>query len=209
MIWRILLGIATFLTIALRRVLRRQVPLNEALYSKTVAIDHIQTGIAWVRGDATIGSVNPSFAQTYRVEPARLLSREWVQLFAANDQSRVREAYSRMMLGGMVSFDAVGERADASLAWLNVRLVPVHDHLTRFVGHHCMIEDQTREHDLIDQVRVLNASVAELQAAAEREDAADSLDALKRATGKSVISVLDNARTAALRESESTTTVVR
>src|SRR5580700_2358741 len=60
-LWLILLAVAVGLGIALRRVLRRQSPLNDELYSQQVAVAHVQSGVAWVRADLTFGSVNQSF----------------------------------------------------------------------------------------------------------------------------------------------------
>ena len=62
-LWLYLLGAVTVLVIALRRVLRRQAPLSDELYSKQVAIDHVHSGVAWVRADGTVGSVNPALAR--------------------------------------------------------------------------------------------------------------------------------------------------
>ncbi len=162
MLWLYLLGIATFLTIALRRVLRRQKPLDDELYSKTVAVEHVQSGVAWVRADGTFGSVNQSFARTFKLPPSQLAGQEWYKIFPRALHDQVREHYSQMLLMGAVSFDAPGERADGSKLWLNVRLVAVHDHHMRFVGHHCLIEDQTRVHELEQRL-------AEVVSARERE----------------------------------------
>ncbi len=175
MLWLILLGVAVVLTIALRRVLHRQTPLSDELYSKTVAVDHVQSGVAWVRADGTYGSVNPSFAKTFGLQPKDFIGREWYKLFAADEHARIRDAYSQMMLMGMMAFEAKGERAGGKTLWLDLRLVAVHDHNMRFVGHHCLIEDKTHERELEQTVRALKeASVAA------------SLGALDQATGRSV-----------------------
>ena len=58
MLWLYLLGAVTGLSIALRRVLRRQKPLNDELYSTKVAVNHVQSGVAWVRADGKIGSIS-------------------------------------------------------------------------------------------------------------------------------------------------------
>jgi hypothetical protein len=68
-IWLLFLGLATGLVIKLRRVLRRLSPLNDELHSRQVAIAHVQSGVAWVRGDQTFGSVNQSFAETFNMLP--------------------------------------------------------------------------------------------------------------------------------------------
>jgi len=61
------------------------------------------------------------------------------------------------MLRGVVEFESAGVRSDGSEAWLNVRLVAVHDGHMRFVGHHCLIEDKTHEHELEQRVSALSA----------------------------------------------------
>jgi PAS domain S-box-containing protein len=209
MLWLIFLGVAIFLVIALRRVLRKQRPLDDALYSSKVAVDHVQSGVAWVRGDGTFGSVNEAFAKAFQVAPVALVGHEWSRVFKAGDQARVLESYSQMMLSGINSLEAEGIRADGSIAWLNVRLVPVHDEQTRFAGHYCMIEDKTREHDLEEQVSVLEALLQHTPADQPADKPVSSLDALKRATGRSVISVLNNAKKTDVQESVSRTTAVR
>jgi len=148
MLWLGLLGIVTILMIVLRRVLRRQKPLNDELYSQQVAVEHVQSGVAWVRADGTFGSANQSFAKTLKIAPGDLAGQEWYKMFQPDEHNRVHEAYGQMLLIGMASFDAPGARRDGSTVWLNVRLVAVHDRKMRFVGHHCLIEDHTREHEL-------------------------------------------------------------
>jgi PAS domain S-box-containing protein len=200
MLWLILLAIATCLLIALRRVKRRQAPLDDELYSKRVAVDHMQSGVAWVRADGTLGPVNQSFAKTFKMSPGDFAGREWCKVFAAADHARVRESYSQMLLMGMTSLEAAGERSDGSRAWLNVRLVAVHDGQMRLVGHHCMIEDKTHERDLEQRLSALEKIVAQVPPESEEplERVSNSLDALRRATGRSVISVLNDARRARL-----------
>lgn len=153
MLWLYLLGIATALTIALRRVTRRLKPLDDELYAKNVAIEQLQSGVAWVRADGTFGSANQSFAKTLKIAPAALVGKEWYKMFPPEDHSRIHEFYSQTLLSGVTSFDARGLRPDGSTVWLNVRLAAVHDHDLRFVGHHCLIEDRTREHELELQLK--------------------------------------------------------
>jgi|SRR5579883_1858690 len=148
MFWLYLLGIVTVLTIALRRVLRRQKPLDDELYSKNVAIEHVQSGVAWVRSDGTFGSANQSFAKTLGATVADLVGKEWYKMFPPREHTRMKEAFAQMLLMGVTTLDGVGSRPDGSNVWLNIRLVAVHDHNMRFVGHHCLIEDRTREHEL-------------------------------------------------------------
>ncbi len=151
-LWLILLLVATVLTIALRRVLRRQTPLNDELYANRVAVDHVHGGVAWVRGDGTFGSVNPSFAKIFQSAAADFVGRQWYSIFSAADHNRIRDIYAQMMLMGVIDFEAMGERADRSLAVLRVRLVAVHDSQMRFVGHHCLIEDKTHERELEQRI---------------------------------------------------------
>lgn len=158
MLWLYLLGLATFLTIALRRVRKRQKPLDDELYSKTIAIDYVQSGVAWVREDGTFGSVNQSFARTFNFAPRELIGKEWHKMFPPDLHDQVRNHYSQMLLMGTAVFDAPGERADGSLLWLNVRLVAVHDHHMRFAGHHCLVDDRTEVHELEEQLRKLGVS---------------------------------------------------
>jgi PAS domain S-box-containing protein len=233
-LWLLFLGLATGLVIKLRRVLRRLSPLNDELHSKQVAIAHVQSGVAWVRGDQTFGSVNQSFAETFKMQPGDFSGREWYKIFGPDDHERIREAYGRMMLGGMTSFEAAGERSDGSLAWLDVRLVAVHDTHMRFVGHHCMITDKSRERELERQISSLEERLELIALAVEnnvqsnaRNDAQaqpvptanpaqpvpsvngssasgppipsistgnESLDALRRATGRSLVNALDSLR---------------
>jgi len=172
MFWLYLLGIATFLTIALRRVLKRQKPLDDELYAKTVAIDHVQSGVAWVRADGTFGSVNQSFARTFNLAPRELAGKEWYKMFPAESHAQVHNHYSQMLLIGTVVFDAPGQRVDGSRLWLNVRLVGVHDHHMRFVGHHCLVEDRTRVRDLEQRLVRSAVSAGKRQSPAQESPAA-------------------------------------
>jgi PAS domain S-box-containing protein len=194
MLWLILLAVAVCLLIALRRVLRRQSPLDDELYSKSVAVDHVHSGVAWVRTDGTFGSVNQSFAATFNMQPKDFAGQEWYKAFSKKDHARVRESYSEMMLMGMTTLEAAGERKDGSTTWLNVRLLAVHDGHMRLVGHHCMIEDKTRERELEQQVRTLEARAAHVHGDEPDQTVADSLEPTTRAIGRSVINVLDRAR---------------
>ena len=168
MLWLYLLGAVTVLTIALRRVLRRQKPLDDELYSKNVAIEYVQSGVAWIRGDGTFGGVNASFAQTLHSTPEELAGREWYKMFPAEEHSRVHDAYSQMLLSGVHSFEGPAQRIDGERVWLNVKLVAAHDHKMRLVGHHCLVEDKTRERELEERLLHL-ARISGKQAAAEME----------------------------------------
>ena len=78
MLWLYFLGAIIALVIALRRVLQRQTPLSDELYSTKVAFDHLQSGVAWVRGDGTLGTVNSSAAATLSANPKNLIGRDWL-----------------------------------------------------------------------------------------------------------------------------------
>jgi PAS domain S-box-containing protein len=174
MLWLYLLGIVTVLSIVLRRVLHRQTPLNDALYAKNVAVEHVQSGVAWVRADGTLGSMNQSFAQTFRATPQQLVGQEWYKMFPPAEHNRIREAFSQTLLSGISSLDAPGLRMDGTESWMNVRLVAIHDHNMRFIGHHCLVEDRSRERELEERIRELNTtkiSVAIGQKAARAESA--------------------------------------
>jgi PAS domain S-box-containing protein len=157
MFWLYLLAAVTVLVIALRRTQRKMKPLDDQLYAKSVAVDHVQSGVAWVRADGTFGSVNPSFARTFNFAARDLLGKEWTKMFPPEHLDQVREHYRQTLLKGTVTFDAPGIRADGAPLWLNVRTVAIHDHHLRFVGHHCLVEDRTRLCELEQQIRELSA----------------------------------------------------
>jgi PAS domain S-box-containing protein len=155
MLWLYLLAAVTCLVIVLRRVMKRMKPLDDELYSKNVAIEHVNTGVAWVAADGKIGAVNPALARALEATQGSLIEHDWYSIFAPAEGDRVKEAFSQMLLMGKASFEAQGLRANGSLSWFEVLLVAVHDHKMRFVGHHCIAEDRTRERDLKEQVEQL------------------------------------------------------
>ena len=155
MLWLYLLGAVTVLCIALRRVIHRQTPLSDEVYSTKVAFDHLRSGVAWVSGDGTLGMVNSSLAGTLLSDPKTLRGRDWLSIFPKEERERVREAYSQMLLMGRTELDAYGQRADGSIASLSVLLVAVHDHKMRFVGHHCLVLDSTHTRLLEERLRVM------------------------------------------------------
>jgi len=161
MLWLILLGVATGLGIVLRRVLKRQNPLSDELYSKTVAVEYVHSGVAWLRADGTFGSVNQSLAKAFHMAPADLVGRHWHDLFGENDQARIREVYDQALLMGMTGFEAEAESANGARLWLNVRLVAVHDRKMGLAGLYCLIEDRTRERNLEEQVCALEQRLSE------------------------------------------------
>jgi PAS domain S-box-containing protein len=156
MLWLSLLAACDVLVISLRRVLRRQRPLTEALHLNQVAVEHVHSGAAWVRIDGKIGSVNQSLADSVAARPTDVIERDWLTLFAPDECGRVQDAYASMLLSGISSLETWVLRDDGMVRPVNVRLVAVHDHKTRLVGHHCMIRDESRERALEDQVQLLS-----------------------------------------------------
>ncbi len=155
MLWLYLLAAVTCLVILLRRLKKRIIPLDDELYSKNVAIEHVNTGVAWVGADGKIGAVNPALARSLDANQTALVGNDWCNIFAPGDRDQVRAAFSQMLLMGKASFEARGMRATGSFSWFEVLLVAVHDHKMRFVGHHCIAEDRTRERELKDRVAQL------------------------------------------------------
>jgi PAS domain S-box-containing protein len=154
-LWLYLLGAVTVLVIVLRRVLHRQGSLNDELYSKQVAIDYVHSGVAWVRGDGTLGSVNPSLVKSLRAVSRELVGRDWKTLFPENERPGIQEAYGQALLMGRVSRETTALRMDGSTANVNLKLVAIHDHKMRLVGHYCLIEDRTHDVELEGQLRKL------------------------------------------------------
>ena len=151
-LWLYLLGLSVLLAIILRRVLARQQPLNDELYSKTVAIEHVQSGVAWIRPDGTIRTLNPAFAEILAGPARDFVGRNWYDLFARQEDSRLQEAYSQMLLLGKANLEALCKRADGTLATLEVRLAAVHDHKMRFMGHHCLVVDHSKDRHTAEQI---------------------------------------------------------
>lgn len=134
-------------------MLARQVPLNDELYSKTVAIEHVQSGVAWIRADGTIKTINAAFAEILAGHPIDFVGHHWYGLFADQESKRLEDSYRQMLLLGKTDIEAYGKRVDGTYAGLDVRLVAVHDHKMRFVGHHCLVADRTKERILEEQIR--------------------------------------------------------
>jgi len=154
-LWVYLLGLSVLLVMALRRVRASQDPLRDEVYRRTVAVEHVQSGVVWVNSDGKVSSVNASFATTLGGDPKNIRGRDWYDIFAPRDRSKMGEAYSQMLLLGKASVEAHGRRLDGSYSALEVLMVAIHDHKMRFIGHHCLILDRTRE-------RVLEAQLEEL-----------------------------------------------
>ena len=164
-LWVYLLGLTVLLGIALRRVLAQQNPLKDEVYMKNVAIEYVQSGVAWIRADGTVRSINQSLADTLGALPRELIKLEWYELFAAQDHTQLKEAFSQMLLIGKTTLQVHGKRMDGTYAGLELLMVAIHDHKMRFVGHHCLVVDRTRE-------RVLEAQIAELKQSVSRQPSA-------------------------------------
>jgi PAS domain-containing protein len=160
MLWLYLLAAVTVLVIALRRVLQRQTPLSDELYSSKVAVEHVYSGVAWVRNDGVVGSVNQALADEFGAK-SDLLEHEWYLMFPANERGRVKEAYTQMLLSGIANLDTLIEPADGRHQPVHLRLVAVHDHKLRLVGHHCIMHDSTRERALEKQIKQLSLALAQ------------------------------------------------
>ena len=154
-LWVYMLGLSTLLYIALRRVRALQAPLEDEVYMKNVAIEYVQSGVAWIRSDGTVGSLNQSMATTLSAVPRELLGKEWYELFASQDREKLKETFSQMLLLGKATVEVHGRRMDGTYAGLELLMVAIHDHKMRFIGHHCLVADRTRE-------RLLEGRLAEL-----------------------------------------------
>ncbi len=161
MLWLYLLGAVTVLLIALRRLIQRQTPLSDEIYTTRVAFDRLQSGVAWVKADGTLGSINSSLASTLNSSPKALAGRDWLDIFPPRERQRIREVYSRMLLLGITQFDTPGQRADGADSWLKVLLVAVHDHKMRFTGHHCLVLDSTHTHMLEERIEAMEVRLKE------------------------------------------------
>ena len=159
-LWLYLLAAVTLLTIALRRVLHRLRPLSDEVYAKQVAIDHVHSGAAWVRFDGNIGSVNPALAKSLNAIPRDLVGQPWLTMFPAKERERLDDAYSKALLMGKASLEVEAQRSDGSLVAMDLLLVSIHDHRTRFIGHYCLMEDRSHVLELEALVRRLSAEPA-------------------------------------------------
>jgi hypothetical protein len=94
-------------------------------------------------------------------KPAELVEQDWYLLFPRAERARVKDSYTQMLLSGIASLDTQIERVDGLQHPVNLRLVAVHDHKMRLVGHHCMIQDESRPRSLEQQVLRLSEALAE------------------------------------------------
>jgi PAS domain-containing protein len=170
MLWLYLLGIVTVLTIVVRRLLQKQKPLTDELYSKRLAIDHVSSGVAWVPAGGRLGSVNLSLANLLSASAEQLAGRNWLEIFPASERSRLEEAYRQMLLAGIASIDTVTLDVRGVATARSVVLVAVHDHRTRLAGHHCIIERCAREELRLKDVRSEDLQIPSKGAGASSED---------------------------------------
>lgn len=158
-LWLYLLAAVTVLVIILRRVLHRQAPLSDDVFAKQIVIDHVHSGVAWVRFDGTIGSANPALAKTLAAIPRELMGSMWTIMFPMKERPRLEEAYRQSLLMGKVSLEVPAQRFDGTMAQVSVLLVSIHDHRSRFIGHYCLMEDRTQLLGLQAQVQKLSAEI--------------------------------------------------
>jgi PAS domain S-box-containing protein len=156
MLWLYLLGILTLLAIVMRRLLRRLKPLNDEVYSWRVAIDHVNSGVAWIPASGRLHSVNPALAKMLGATAEELAGRNWLGVFAESDRPRVEQVYSQMLLARAASINAATVDAWGIETPHDVRLVAVYDHKMRLMGHHCIIEpvsEKGRQASRLESVR--------------------------------------------------------
>jgi PAS domain S-box-containing protein len=174
-LWLSLLGAATVLTIAVRRGWRRAKPLDDEVYLNNVAVENLQSGVAWVRSDGNIGFVNHAFTSALGVAPGDITGRNWYEMFVGQDRVRIETVYRQMQTAGLASFEVTGSRDSA--APLDLLLVAVYDQKKRFRGHHCILEDRARERDLEERLRQLTEASENTVAGNTADEAAAEVSA--------------------------------
>jgi PAS domain S-box-containing protein len=140
MLWVYLLGIVTVLAIVVRRLLLKQKPLDDEVYSYRLAIDHVSSGVAWVDANGQLHSVNPALAEMLSTTQQELAQKHWLQMFPVEERPALEDKFSQMLLAGRASLEAPTRDSDGRETLRSVLIVAVHDHKMRFVGHHCIIE---------------------------------------------------------------------
>jgi PAS domain S-box-containing protein len=123
-------------------------------------IDQIHTGVAWVRNDETLGWLNTALAESLQIPPQGLIGREWYELFDSDERARLREDYRQMLSSGKLQLKTRGLRADGTVVWFDVELLPIHDRKKRYAGHHCLVKDVTRERELEQELEHLRERVS-------------------------------------------------
>jgi len=155
MLWLYLLGLVTFLTIVVRRLLRRQKPLVDEIYAKKLAIHHVHDGVAWVT-DGRIRYMNPSLAQMLGWEAEKLRGETWFVMFPLEERERLEGAYAQTLLSGKERLvtnlrDSRGQKKKCNLI-----LVTVHDHKMRLAGHYCIVSAAVRQ--MVEEEQTVYAS---------------------------------------------------
>jgi PAS domain S-box-containing protein len=140
MFWLYLLGIVTVLTIVVRRLLRRQQPLIDELYSQRIAIDQMSSGVAWIPANGSVHSVNRALAQMLGAPAEQLAGRNWLQMFAESERPRVEQVYSETLIAARASFNTLTIDVNGVETPREVRMAAVYDHKMRLMGHHCIID---------------------------------------------------------------------
>jgi PAS domain S-box-containing protein len=153
--WLTLLGLLAILSVLLLRMPRRKTSQDEP-YVKRVAVEHLTSGVAWVGSDEKIRAVNPAMADSLEVGTGDLAGHDWCDLFVPSDREGVRQAYTQMLLTGRASVKARGVRLSGTHIWFDVLLLAVHDGKMRFIGHHCLTSDRSREQELEERIEQLN-----------------------------------------------------
>jgi PAS domain S-box-containing protein len=140
MLWLYLLGIVTFLGIVVRRLWRKQKPLNDEVYSWRVALDHVNSGVGWIPVSGSLHSMNPALAHMLGATAEDLAGSDWLRMFPQEERSRVEKTYRQMLLAGIASLRVATVDSRGVETAREVLLVAVHDHKMRFTGHHCIVE---------------------------------------------------------------------
>jgi PAS domain S-box-containing protein len=159
MLWLYLLAAVTLLVISRRRLRLRIIPLDDAVYSSKVAVEHVHSGVAWVSVDGKVSSPNQSLVNSMGTTPADLVGRDWYSMFAPEERGKVKKAYAQMLLAGIASIETTIVRSGGSNRAVDLRLVAGHDHKMRLVGHHCMLHDRAQQRDLESQVLRLSEAL--------------------------------------------------
>lgn len=161
MLWLFLLAAVTFLVISRRRLRLLVTPLDDALYSTKVAVEHVHSGWSWVRADGKIGTANQSLAESLAVNPKDLVDRDWYSMFSPDERGRVKDSYTQMLLAGIASIETAIQRADGARRPVDLRLVAVHDYKMRLIGHHCLLQDQAQQKHLEFQILQLSEALTQ------------------------------------------------
>jgi PAS domain S-box-containing protein len=155
MFWLYLLGVVTLLAIAVRRLWRRQKPLSDDLYVKSVAIDHVHDGVAWVTAGGRISYLNPALARMLDAPREQLEGHTWYEMFATEERGRVQDAYSQMLLSGKSWLEAKVVDSRGGMKRRSLLIVAVHDHKMRLAGHHCILHESAHERHAEEQLTLV------------------------------------------------------